>query len=36
LTPGEIVAACVRDLESFLGCAPVFDDQTLMVVQKSI
>jgi sigma-B regulation protein RsbU (phosphoserine phosphatase) len=36
LTPGEIVTACVHDLESFLGCAPVFDDQTLMVVQKSI
>jgi phosphoserine phosphatase RsbU/P len=36
LPPGEVVAACVRDLERFLGHAPVFDDQTLMVVQKSI
>jgi sigma-B regulation protein RsbU (phosphoserine phosphatase) len=34
--PGEIVATCVRDLEAFLGNAPVFDDQTLMVVQKNI
>jgi sigma-B regulation protein RsbU (phosphoserine phosphatase) len=36
LAPAEIVAACVRDLETFLGGSPVFDDQTLMVVQKSI
>ncbi len=34
--PAEIVASCVRDLESYLGSEPVFDDQTLMVVQKSI
>jgi sigma-B regulation protein RsbU (phosphoserine phosphatase) len=36
LAPVEMVAECVRDLEKFLGCSPVFDDQTLMVVQKSI
>lgn len=36
LPPGEIVAACMRDLKTFLGGSPVFDDQTLMVVQKSI
>jgi sigma-B regulation protein RsbU (phosphoserine phosphatase) len=36
LAPGEIVAACVRDLETFVAGAPLFDDQTLMVVQKSI
>lgn len=36
LEPAEIVAACVRDLECYLGNAPVFDDQTLMVVRKSI
>jgi phosphoserine phosphatase RsbU/P len=35
LAPGEIVANCVSDLELFLGSAPVFDDQTLMVVQRS-
>jgi sigma-B regulation protein RsbU (phosphoserine phosphatase) len=34
--PTEVVGNCVRDLETFLGSAPVFDDQTLMVVQKSI
>jgi serine phosphatase RsbU (regulator of sigma subunit) len=36
LTPAETVAACVRDLGTFLGSSAVFDDQTLMVVQKSI
>ena len=36
LKAGEIVAECVRDLDSFLGSAQLFDDQTLMVVQKSI
>jgi sigma-B regulation protein RsbU (phosphoserine phosphatase) len=36
LAPAEMVANCIRDLEEFVGCAPVFDDQTLMVVQKSI
>jgi sigma-B regulation protein RsbU (phosphoserine phosphatase) len=35
-TPAEILADCVRDLETFLGCAPLFDDQTLMVLRKSI
>jgi len=34
LAPGEVVANCVRDLEAFLGAARVFDDQTLMVVQR--
>lgn len=34
--PGEVVANCVQDLERFLGAEPVFDDQTLMVVQKRI
>ncbi len=33
--PTEAVAACVRDLVAFLGSSPVFDDQTLMVVQKA-
>jgi sigma-B regulation protein RsbU (phosphoserine phosphatase) len=36
LGPGDVVANCVRDLDSFLGGEPVFDDLTLMVVQKSI
>lgn len=36
LAPGEVVANCVRDLERFLGEEPLFDDQTLMVVQKRI
>ena len=36
LAPGEVAANCIRDLETYLGCAPVFDDQTLMVLQKSI
>jgi sigma-B regulation protein RsbU (phosphoserine phosphatase) len=36
LAPVEVVANCIRDLETYLGGAPVFDDQTLMVVQKSI
>jgi sigma-B regulation protein RsbU (phosphoserine phosphatase) len=36
LAPNEIVANCVRDLEKYLGAAPLFDDQTLMVVQKSM
>jgi len=31
--PGEIVAACVRDLETFIERSPAFDDQTLMVVR---
>jgi sigma-B regulation protein RsbU (phosphoserine phosphatase) len=31
----EILADCVRDLELFLSGAPLFDDQTLMVVQRS-
>jgi sigma-B regulation protein RsbU (phosphoserine phosphatase) len=34
-TPVEILSDCVRDLELFLGSAPRFDDQTLMVVRKS-
>ena len=33
-SPGEVVQACVRDLAEFLGSTPVFDDQTLMVVQR--
>ncbi len=36
LPPSDVVANCVRDLETFLGAEPVFDDQTLMVVQKRI
>lgn len=36
LSPAEVVANCIRDLEKYLGSAPLFDDQTLMVVQKSI
>jgi sigma-B regulation protein RsbU (phosphoserine phosphatase) len=36
LGPPEVVADCIRDLEAYLGQAPIFDDQTLMVVQKSI
>ena len=36
LAPGEVVANCVRDLDTFVGSELVFDDQTLMVVQKSI
>jgi sigma-B regulation protein RsbU (phosphoserine phosphatase) len=36
LAPGEVVANCVRDLDAFVGSELVFDDQTLMVVQKSI
>jgi phosphoserine phosphatase RsbU/P len=36
LAPAEVVARCIRDLESFVGGGPMFDDQTLMVVQKSI
>jgi len=35
-TPAEIVGNCVRDLEAYMGSAPVFDDQTIMVVQRSI
>lgn len=35
LTPQEVVSNCVRDLELFVGGQPVFDDQTLMVVQRS-
>jgi len=35
LAPGEVVANCVRDLESFLNGAQVYDDQTLMVVQRT-
>jgi sigma-B regulation protein RsbU (phosphoserine phosphatase) len=34
LAPHEVIANCVRDLESFLGSEPAFDDQTLMVVQR--
>ncbi len=34
LGPCDVVANCVSDLETFLGTGPVFDDQTLMVVQK--
>jgi sigma-B regulation protein RsbU (phosphoserine phosphatase) len=34
LHPCEVVANCVRDLERFVGSEPVFDDQTLMVLQK--
>jgi len=36
LGPGDVVANCVRDLDAFVAGAPLFDDQTLMVVQKSI
>ena len=36
LKPAEAVDNCVKHLNSFLGAAPVFDDQTLMIVQKSI
>lgn len=36
LAPGDVVANCVRDLDSFIGAEPVFDDQTLMVAQKRI
>jgi sigma-B regulation protein RsbU (phosphoserine phosphatase) len=36
MAPGEIVAECVRDLDAFLGDSKLFDDQSLMVVQKSI
>lgn len=35
LGPQEVMANCVRDLELFLGSQPAFDDQTLMVVQRS-
>jgi serine phosphatase RsbU (regulator of sigma subunit) len=31
-----MVANCMRDLECFLGGEAVFDDQTLMVVQRSV
>jgi sigma-B regulation protein RsbU (phosphoserine phosphatase) len=34
LAPREVIAHCVHDLETFIGCEPVFDDQTLMVVQR--
>jgi sigma-B regulation protein RsbU (phosphoserine phosphatase) len=35
-SPAEMVANCMRDLECFLGGEAVFDDQTLMVVQRSV
>lgn len=34
-TPQRVVEACVRDLAQFLGSSPAFDDQTLMVLQKT-
>jgi sigma-B regulation protein RsbU (phosphoserine phosphatase) len=36
LAPPSVVANCVSDLESFMGDARIYDDQTLMVIQKSI
>ncbi len=31
----ELITACVRDLAEFLGTAATFDDETLMVIQRS-
>jgi sigma-B regulation protein RsbU (phosphoserine phosphatase) len=35
-TPVAVLADCVSDLGRFVGSAPLFDDQALMVVRKSI
>jgi sigma-B regulation protein RsbU (phosphoserine phosphatase) len=34
-TPVEILADCVRDFESFVAGAPIFDDLTLLVARRS-